>query len=194
MGLTIADHYKLLNPLLTKKPDIVELKPLSNLDLVKRFDIGLENIDQRLPNLSEPQLDLPFKAEDGVGEWPCRILIGHLADAEIAFVHRMRRIVAEERPLFAVWDENAFIDSGLYGLPGNTDKFPVSDFIESIGAMRRWTGSWLGTLSDSIFLRTGQHPERGEQTLRTVLEYATWHLEQHGWFLNQKIARLLGRS
>lgn len=117
--------------------------------------------------------------------------MGHLADAEIAFVHRMRRIAAEERPLFAVWDENEFITSGLYGTPGNTARFPITDYVNTIDAVRKWTGTWLGTLPDSTFLRAGQHPERGEQTLRVVLEYATWHLEQHGWFLNQKIARLV---
>lgn len=189
--MTTLNHSKILNLLLTRKPDIADLRPLSNPQLVNRFNVGLENFDQRLPNLSEEQLDLPFKIADGVGEWPCRILIGHLADAEIAFIHRMRRIVAEERPLFAVWDENAFIDSGLYGRAGNTGKFPVQDFLETIGSVRRWTGSWLATLPDAAFSRTGQHPERGEQTLRVVLEYATWHLEQHGWFLNQKIAKLL---
>lgn len=177
--------------MLTKKPEISELKLISNPDLVKRFCIGLDHIDPRLSKLSETQLDQSFKPEDSVGEWSCRILIGHLADADLAFVHRMRRIVAEERPLFAVWDENAFIEAGLYGTPGKTERYPVREFLETITAVRRWTGSWLGTLQETAFARAGQHPERGEQTLRVVLEYATWHLEQHGWFLNRKIERLL---
>ena len=30
-----------------------------------------------------------------VGRWPIRVLLGHLADAELVFVHRMRRAVGE---------------------------------------------------------------------------------------------------
>ncbi|MBL8018732.1 MAG: DinB family protein [Leptospirales bacterium] len=179
-----------MRALLTRKPDITELKPIGIADLVQRFSNGLENLDQRIWTLGDPQLDQAFTTGDGVGEWPCRVLVGHLADAELAFVHRMRRIVAEERPLFAVWDENAFIEAGLYGNAGNRRSFPVREFLETLQATRKWTASWLKTLPDSAFARTGQHPERGEQTLRTVLEYATWHLEQHGWFLNQKIRKL----
>jgi hypothetical protein len=29
-------------------------------------------------------------------------------------------------------------------------------------------------------------------TVRSIAEYATWHLENHAWFLNRKVGRLLG--
>ena len=75
---------------------------------------GLQRFDSRIFELSDEQMDMAFLPDAGVGRWPVRVLVGHLADAELAFIHRMRRAVAEENPVLAVWDENAFIDAGLY--------------------------------------------------------------------------------
>ncbi|MBL8991298.1 MAG: hypothetical protein JNJ48_06935, partial [Phycisphaerae bacterium] len=94
-------------------PDRVSLVPLTDAALIARYRIGLENFDPRAVRLSDEQLDTAFLPDAGVGRWPCRVLLGHLADAELAFVHRMRRIVGEDGPVFSLWDENTFIDHGL---------------------------------------------------------------------------------
>jgi hypothetical protein len=164
----------------------------SPTELLARFRVGVERFDRRVLTLMDSQLDTAFQPEGGVGRWPARVLLGHLADAEVAFVHRMRRCVAEDGPLFSVWDENAFIDSGLYGTPETGPKFPIGGFIATIHTLRAWTGEWLTTLPESAFQRRAMHPERGEQSLRLILAYDTWHLEHHAWFLNLKVAKFLG--
>lgn len=120
------------------------------------------------------------------------MLIGHLADAELSFVHRMRQVVAEDGPVFAVWDENAFIDRHLYGTPETGRRYPIGGFLATIHTLRRWTAEWLATLPEADFARKGLHPERGPLSLRTIIEYDTWHLEHHGWFLNAKVRKLAG--
>jgi hypothetical protein len=114
--------------------------------------------------------------------------MGHLADAELAFTHRMRRAVAEDNPVLAVWDENAFIDSGLYA----GGEHPVAGFIAVLHTLRRWTAEWLLTLTPEQLARKALHPERGEQTVRDILVYTTWHLENHTQYLNAKVCRMIG--
>jgi hypothetical protein len=77
--------------------------------------MGSETLDKRVFQLSAEQVDQAFLPDAGVGRWPIRVLLGHLADAELAFVHRMRRVVGEDSPVFSVWDENSFIDANIYG-------------------------------------------------------------------------------
>lgn len=156
--------------------------------LIARYRRGVENFDRRVFELSDDQLDLAFLPDAGVGRWPARVLLGHLADAELLYVHRMRRTIGEDHPVLAVWDENAAIDAGMYHGPAH----PIGAFVAVIHTMRRWTSEWLATLSDEQFARIAMHPQRGEMSVRKMLQDLTWHLEHHTKFLNAKIERMLG--
>jgi hypothetical protein len=169
-------------------PKVEEFFGLEDLALIARYRRGLDLFDRRLFELSDAQFDHALLPEANVGRWPIRVLVGHLADAELAFVHRMRRAVAEQNPVFAPWDENAFIDGGLYA----GGQHPVAGFVATIHTLRRWTAEWLTTLLPEELARRGMHPERGPQTVRQILAYDTWHFEHHAAFLNAKVCRLLG--
>jgi hypothetical protein len=178
-----------------------DLAPLAHAELVRRFSVGVENFDVRVATLSERQVDTAFLESAGIGTWPVRVLLGHLADAEMLFVMRMRRVVGEDGPVFEVWDENSYIDRGMYAgsdrpqgehAPVVTRPQPAGAFIATVHTLRRWTGEWLASLTDAAWTRTGMHPQRGPQTLRTILEYDVMHLERHAWFLNKKVEKFLG--
>lgn len=169
-------------------PSMEEVGRLPDAELIARYRRGLERFDARIFELSDEQLDTAFLPDSGVGRWPVRVLIGHLADAELAFTHRMRRAVAEDHPVLAAWDENAFIDAGLY----RGGQHPIGGFIAAIHTLRRWTAEWLATLTPAQMARVALHPERGEETVRSMLVRTTWHLEHHARYLNLKVCRMLG--
>jgi len=169
-------------------PEAYRLTELPAAELIARYRAGLESFDGRVFELSDEQADTAVLPEAGVGRWPVRVLVGHLADAELAFTHRMRRAVAEDNPVVAPWDENAFIDAGLYA----GGQHPLPAFVAVIHTLRRWTAAWLMTLSEEQLERKVMHPERGELTVRKQLAMTTWHLEHHAKFLNAKICRMLG--
>lgn len=180
-----------------------DFEVMDEVALVMRYRRGIEHIDRRVFDLTEEQLDTAFLADANVGQWPVRVLIGHLADAELVFSHRMRRVVGEDRPVLGVFDENAFIDSQIYG---NASKQyaqdPEADHARVMSALggplavvhtlRQWTGQWLLTLSPQQWGRIALHPEKGEQTIKRILAYTTWHLEHHAKFLSQKLDKMLG--
>ncbi len=171
---------------------VAVLESLPDMDLVHRFRRGLERLDPRVFELSDLQLDAAFLPDAGVGRWPVRVLLGHLADADISFVHRMRKIVAEDRPMLEPWDEDAFIDAGLYGGTDGGGEHPIGGYLAVIHTLRKWAGGWLLTLMPDQFLRVGMHPLNGEMSLKRVLAYATWHLEHHADFCNRKVEKMLG--
>ncbi len=180
---------------------VEKLMGLPNHELILRYRRGLESFDRRVFLLSEGQLDQAFLPDAGVGAWPARVLLGHLADAELAFVHRMRRAVAEDGPVLAVWDENAFIDANIYGCapadrPMGEDDMrpfgPIGAYIAVIHTLRQWTSLWLSSLTDAQMQRTAMHPVRGPMTVKQILSYATWHVEHHGRFLVKKLDKMIG--
>lgn len=186
-------------------PPLAEFQSLPAAELVERFAVGSSKLDRRLLDLDNAQLDTFFRPEANVGRWSCRVLVGHIADADLVFVHRLRRTVAEDAPLLAPFDEDAFIDRGLYhphlpgaSSPGSTPAagkpLPVAGSVAVIHTLRLWGADWLRTLSAGDFARRALHPQRGEMTVRLILDYATWHLEHHAWYLDRKLDRLLGPS
>jgi len=181
----IADKYAYLY---ANDPLFEELSRLDDAGLIRRLGCGLEIFDRRLFELSDAQLDQAFLPEAGVGRWPVRVLLGHLADAEMLYVHRMRRAVGEDNPLLSNWDENAAVDAGLY----TGSQHPIGAFVAVVHTLRRWTVEWLTTLTGDQLDRRAMHPERGEMTVRRLALYDAWHLEHHAKYLNLKVERFLG--
>jgi hypothetical protein len=188
---------------LTRPMGWEEMATLPPLHLVMRSRKGVENLDRRVFELTEQQIDQAYLPEAGVGRWPVRVLIGHLADAEIAAVHRMRRIVGEQNPMVSLWDEDAFIDAGLYhNAPKDyaTDEevdrsrvmHALGGYMAVMHTLRQWSGQWLLTLDDAQWNRAMMHPQRGSVTLRQYVAINTWHVEHHAAFLAKKLDKVLG--
>ncbi|MEM1072055.1 MAG: DinB family protein [Planctomycetota bacterium] len=166
-------------------------------DLVDRYTIGVERLDRRVFDLDDDQLDRAWLPSAGVGRWPVRVLLGHLADAEVAFTHRLRRVVAEPGCEVRSWDQQAFIDAGHYGVVAMAEgaqpvAMPIGAAVGTVHTLRAWCGPWLRALPAQAWSRAGLHEERGPLTLVDLLAFDVWHLERHAFFCNAKIDALLG--
>lgn len=176
---------------------VAEFTAMPAHEFIAQYRRGLERIDRRIFWLAPEQIDQAFLPEAGVGQWPIRVLLGHVADAELVFLHRMRRAVGEDNPVVALWDENAFVDSNIYGsapgssraADGNTSH-PLAGHIALIHILRQWGSDWLLTLAPEQWERRIMHPERGPMTVRQIGAYAAWHVEHHAEFLRKKLDRL----
>jgi hypothetical protein len=182
------------------------VRALPTHELLARYRKGIENYDKRIFWMTPDHLDHAFLPEAGVGTWPVRVLLGHLADAEMVLSHRMRRAVAEDHPVLAVWDENAFIDANIYGTadpaaaptldekgePASNHMSAVGGFLAVVHTLRMWTADWLASLTPDQWERRALHPQAGPQSVRDIAGYSTWHLEHHSRFLKAKLDRLFG--
>lgn len=178
-------------------PSVEEFLTYEPSRLIERYAIGVERFDKRVFELTDALLDTALLASAGAGRWPVRVLLGHLADADLVLSHRMRRVVAEENPLIAAWDEDAFIDAGVYAFRhGGKDsaRSAAGAFVATIHTLRAWTTGWLQTLQGDAWDRKAMHSELGEMTLKLFLVYAVWHHEHHAAFLPKKVELLTGGS
>lgn len=178
-------------------PLITHFNALKTPDAIERYRSGVLLLNKSLLSMDDEALDTFFRPEAGgggsgvgVGRWSCRALVGHLADAEIVFAHRLRRAAAEDNPVMPGWDADAMIDAGLYADEARNIRMPVAGFVAVIHTTRKWMSEWLDTLPENSWQRRLLHETRGEFTLRTMLDLATWHLEHHVWFLDRKLALL----
>ena len=170
-----------------------EIKDLDADTLLSRMLIGLERFDPRVVELDSEQVEQAWLENAGVGTWPIRILIGHLADSEIVLATRCRKIIAEDNPELHLWDEHAFIDGGLYGCTENSNLLPpMGGDLAMIHTTRSWLIALLMQLDESQWNRQGMHPINGPTSVREIANQHCWHLEHHAWFLNAKIEKLLG--
>jgi len=119
-----------------------------------------------------------------VGKWSIQQLIIHLADADAAFMDRMRRLIAEDEPVLMAWDQDKFAQRLFY------DEQSVEDAIAIIELGRRQMGRILRKLAPDGLARAGRHSERGRQTLSDVLINTVGHVEHHMPFLLEKCRKL----
>jgi len=170
-----------------------EIRDLDAASLCSRMYVGLEHFDPRVAELDNEQVSQAWVKDAGVGNWPIRILIGHLADTEMVLAHRSRKIIAEDNPAINLWDEHAFIDGGIYGCTEGSNLLPpMGGDLAMIHTTRAWLVALLMQLDDAQWNRQGIHPTTGPITVRQIANHHCWHLEHHAWFLNAKVEKLVG--
>ena len=181
------------SPLETHLPDLGQIRSLDHAALTARMRVGVEHFDHRVFEMADDDLDQAWLPDAGVGRWPVRVLLGHLADAEIVYAHRIRRAFGEDRPTLSVWDENAFIDSGLYGCTDATAfRPPIGGDVATIHTTRCWLVALLHQFEPAHWQRQAMHPERGPVTIHDMACLTCWHLEHHAVYLNAKAFKILG--
>lgn len=118
------------------------------------------------------------------GEWSARDVAAHLAETEVAFGWRLRTMAADDRPTLAQYDQNAWAAVLVY------DGYAVADALRLFEALRASHCALLGALEPAAWERTARHPERGEITVRDLVDHRAHHDLQHFAKLEDKVDRL----
>lgn len=105
------------------------------------------------------------------GKWSAREIACHLADTEIAFAFRLRQALAEPHHTIQPFDQDAW--SRPYS------NFRVEDAVETFAALRRWNIALIDTVTERDYSKPVTHPERGQMTLRTIIETMGGHDRNH---------------
>lgn len=107
------------------------------------------------------------------GKWSTLEVICHLVDSEQAWCHRMKRVIAEEKPLLIGYDQSRFTASLGY------HQHDLKSELALLEAMRLEMALILRDLPASSWARTGIHSERGLVTLEQMLQAEVEHIAHH---------------
>ena len=119
------------------------------------------------------------------GKWTTLEVVCHLADSDQAWAHRMKRVIAEDKPLLIGYDESRFAVALGY------HQRDLEEELAAIEQTRRQLGRVLRQLPPEAFRRSGIHSERGLCTLEEMLALETAHIPHHVKFIIDK-RRALG--
>ena len=119
--------------------------------------------------LTDSQLDKSL----GRGKWSIRQQVNHLADCELNYVQRMKKVIAEDNPFLPTFESDKWGKSLFY------DKSSTEDSIALFFTLRTNMLRVLKELSSKDFDRFGIHAEDGKVTVLNFLERAVEHADHH---------------
>ncbi|QDV66772.1 Putative metal-dependent hydrolase YfiT [Rosistilla carotiformis] len=148
--------------------------------LIDEYLAGGAQLRAAVTGLTSAQLD----ATPIPGKWSTRQVICHVADFELVYADRMKRVIAEQEPTFFAGDPDQFAAALAY------DQRDAVEELQLVEAVRASMARILRTLDAADFQRIGNHNEAGPQTLASLLEKITHHLQHHVRFIEEKRAAL----
>lgn len=138
-------------------------------ELLERFRRGAELVASALTGAAGSEVD--YKPEPQ--KWCVRQIVAHLSDSEIVAAERFRRMIAEDNPPIARFDERKWAENLDYG------RKKPSQALETFRRIRSENYELLKELPESAFDRTAMHSERGRTTLLDWLRIYSVHAEKH---------------
>jgi uncharacterized damage-inducible protein DinB len=119
-----------------------------------------------------PAATLRYKAD--AKKWCIQEILGHLADAEFVYLHRLSQAVAEANPTFAVMEQDDWARHLGYL------EATAADLLEHYQANRKATLRLLRRLKEDDLAKGGFHPELGRKlTVAELVERIRTHDPNH---------------
>lgn len=141
---------------------------------------------QQLRDVLRASTNIDLDARPIEGKWSIREVVCHLADAEILYADRMKRVLAEDNPTFFEADPN------LFGPALHCRQRPLDNELDVIKAIRAHMLPILRSCDADAFQRTGVHSVDGPMTLLTLLQRITSHIPHHVTFIEEKLRAIAG--
>jgi hypothetical protein len=150
--------------------------------IIEQLEPAVDRLKSAVAGLSREDLT----AFPVANTWSIQQIVIHLADSDLIIGDRIRRIIAQERPLLINADETLWI---RYLCP---DEQSIEDAVALMKIHRRQLARVLRKLPDAAFDRAGVHSSRGVVTAGWFVEAMNKHLDHHLKFIVQK-REILGR-
>ncbi len=146
----------------------IEVTPEIRKEFVRTIAALPENIRAAIGDLSETQIDTPYRPEG----WTVRQLVHHIADSHLNSFCRFKLALTEDVPTIRPYYEDRWARLA-------DSKLPVEDSLKIIeGVHSRWT-SLLNSMTNEEFQRKLNHPDSGEWTIEKFLALYDWHSRHH---------------
>jgi hypothetical protein len=137
--------------------------------LLDRYRTGTADVEAALAGITDEELDRVPGDRDS---WTARQVAHHLADSEAMAYIRLRRLIAEDDPLIAGYDEPEWARRLHYDRP-------IASSIAVLGAVRAASLELLERLPVADWSRTGTHSDSGVYGVDTWLGIYAAHAHDH---------------
>jgi uncharacterized damage-inducible protein DinB len=144
--------------------------------LIDNYENGSQLLRKAIAGMSQEQL----VARPISGKWSTLEVVCHLADFEIVYADRIKRVISENEPTLFGGDPDLFAARLAYHQRNAEEEVQFTELI------RRQVARILRTLKEDDFQRRGIHSEAGPLTLETLLQRVTGHIPHHVRFIEEK--------
>ena len=145
------------------------MTPEERATLIDQYERGYDEVTSALEGFQEQQLsNHPIN-----GKWSAREIVHHLADSESTSALRLRRLLAEERPVIQGYDQDEYAKKLKY------NEREISPALACFRAARETTSQVLRLMTDADWRREGEHTEIGRYTPEDWLRIYSVHAHNH---------------
>lgn len=103
------------------------------------------------------------------GKWSVAMVMQHLADTELVWGYRLRRVLTEDNPLLDGFDQDVWARRFGY------EEADLDEALALFTSLRRATLRLIRRAGPEDLRRTARHAERGEADLGVLLRHAAGH-------------------
>lgn len=133
---------------------------------------------RKLMRLLDDLTDEQIEEHPGPGKWNLREIVCHMADCEIAWAWRLRYAYGEKNPAMQPFDQDAWAKS--------YKSYSLSEALGCFKALRVFNIAFIDGLKDADLKKVITHPERGEESLWTIVRIMAGHDLHHLALLDKK--------
>jgi hypothetical protein len=151
-------------------------------ELIAAYRAGSDLVEEALAGATEAELD----ARPEPDGWTAREVVHHLADTEMTSAVRLRRLIAEDHPEIAGYDEMDYARKLYYDRP-------IEASLEAFRGACLSSADILDRLTEDQWGRSGTHTERGLYGVEDWLEIHATHAQDHAEQIRQARASVAGR-
>jgi hypothetical protein len=146
---------------------------MTEAELKQHLDAAEKNPRQLAAATSElPAETLRYKPAPD--KWSILEILGHLADVEIMYGHRIRQMLADEKPVIAPMDQNAWAANLGYM------ETPAPEMIALFGVNRHHNLRILRRVKAQDLTKSAYHPElKRDVHLSEIVEKLDSHTQNH---------------
>ncbi|HEV7376158.1 MAG TPA: DinB family protein [Pyrinomonadaceae bacterium] len=145
------------------------MTPEERQELIMQYAAGYDEVAKSLDGFPNGQLT----AHPISGKWSACEIVQHLADSEMNSAIRLRRLLAEDRPVIQSYDQEDYATRFKYN---ERDFAPA---LEAFRGARATSTQLLSRMSDEDWQREGWHPESGLYSTEQWLKIYAAHAHNH---------------
>jgi uncharacterized damage-inducible protein DinB len=131
----------------------------------------IQSTPARLATIYDALTPEETEARHAPGKWNLREIMAHLADCEIAWAWRLRYAYGAEAPVIQPFDQDSWAKP--------YSAYTLAEARAAFNGLRAWNVALIGALTEADKAKIYKHPERGEETLWTLVQIMAGHDLHH---------------